>query len=327
MLVLLGGPALLVGAQVLNYPCQPTVGGAFFDLTPLKRSGSFYQGQDLGGQRYELNVCGIINDGKSCQQAGAAMCQVTSEGDTVIIASATSGASPTFSLIDSSDPNQGVQLVFDNEPYPPQSPCYPLGTKRKATIRLQCVPGASAPTIPLMVQEASVCNYQTVIPSKYGCPAPVGGWPKDAEYGGGGLSGGSVLLILFIPGAFLYLAIGILYKRKTQGTTGVESIPNIEFWRALPQLVKDGVQFTMSGCKRNAQHDFIAQIREILFNIIVSMNFRSLRLSQYWICDASKCTGAALLHTLVTVLFFDWRTLLQLSSFRYLPFVDDSKEA
>eukprot|EP00457_Paulinella_chromatophora_P013937 gb/GEZN01014300.1/.p1 GENE.gb/GEZN01014300.1/~~gb/GEZN01014300.1/.p1 ORF type:complete len:289 (+),score=18.62 gb/GEZN01014300.1/:81-869(+) len=249
MLFLLSSLALrLTRAQNLNYDCQPTVGGVFFDYTPLKRSGSGYVGTDTDGARYELNICGVISDGKSCGAAGGSMCQIATDGSTIVIASGTSGAAPTYSLIDQRNPQSGLKLSFDNEPRPPAVPCFPMGLYRKATITLQCVPGAHIPTTPLQVTESSTCNYQVILPSKYGCPAPVGGWPKFAD-DEGGLSSGSVLLILIIPGAALYFVIGFLYKSKTQGTSGVESIPNIDFWRSLPQLVKEGIRFTMRGCK------------------------------------------------------------------------------
>jgi len=39
-------------------------------------------------------------------------------------------------------------------------------------------------------------------------------------------------------GGFLYIAIGMAYNYKFKGQTGVEMIPNIEFWRGLPSLLK-----------------------------------------------------------------------------------------
>ena len=39
-------------------------------------------------------------------------------------------------------------------------------------------------------------------------------------------------------GGFLYVAIGVAYNYKFKGQTGVEMVPNIEFWRSLPGLLK-----------------------------------------------------------------------------------------
>jgi len=77
----------------------------------------------------------------------------------------------------------------------------------------------------------------------------------DANCGGGGnkpdggLSGGWVFIIILIVLIPVYVAIGCVYKAKTKGTTGMESCPNIDFWRDLPGLVKDGFRFTFSKCR------------------------------------------------------------------------------
>lgn len=67
---------------------------------------------------------------------------------------------------------------------------------------------------------------------------------------GGGLSLGSIICIIILVGIILYLAVGFgLYKKA--GGTGVSAaiIPNLDFWKALPGLVKDGVEFTVMKIK------------------------------------------------------------------------------
>jgi hypothetical protein len=63
------------------------------------------------------------------------------------------------------------------------------------------------------------------------------------------LSGGSIFLIVLVCVAIFYPLIGCVYNRHTKGTVGFESCPNLEMWRALPGLVRDGVIFTFR-CKR-----------------------------------------------------------------------------
>jgi len=46
-----------------------------------------------------------------------------------------------------------------------------------------------------------------------------------------------------LVGSFLYVGGGCLFKRQKQGTQGMESCPNVDFWRGLPGLVKDGAAF------------------------------------------------------------------------------------
>ncbi|KAJ9461638.1 hypothetical protein DIPPA_15423 [Diplonema papillatum] len=59
----------------------------------------------------------------------------------------------------------------------------------------------------------------------------------------GGLTGGGVFLILFFVGFFVYFAAGSAYMYKVKGETGVNVIPNVELWKGLPGLMKDGAAF------------------------------------------------------------------------------------
>ncbi|CAH3145207.1 unnamed protein product [Porites lobata] len=63
--------------------------------------------------------------------------------------------------------------------------------------------------------------------------------PKDV------LSVGSILLIVFFPGIFLYCVVGALIN-KGSGKTGKDMIPNAKFWSNLPGLISDGFSFVIS---------------------------------------------------------------------------------
>jgi len=80
------------------------------------------------------------------------------------------------------------------------------------------------------------CYFVGVMKSKYACPS--------RNTGKSGLSGGSVFVIMFFVVGAMYFGGGIAYKYKRKGTTGIESIPNIDFWRTLPGLVKDGCRYS-----------------------------------------------------------------------------------
>jgi len=58
--------------------------------------------------------------------------------------------------------------------------------------------------------------------------------------------GAPFLLATFI-GFSVYLVSGVMLQQKRHGLAGIESVPNIEFWRGLPSLVKDGMRFSL-GC-------------------------------------------------------------------------------
>lgn len=52
------------------------------------------------------------------------------------------------------------------------------------------------------------------------------------------MSTGAVLVIILITIIFIYLGFGILFKIFVAGASGIEIIPNIEFWQDLPALIR-----------------------------------------------------------------------------------------
>lgn len=47
----------------------------------------------------------------------------------------------------------------------------------------------------------------------------------------------------------VYTVAGCAYKHFRIGTQGIESCPNIDFWRELPGLCKDGCIFFWQKCR------------------------------------------------------------------------------
>lgn len=68
-----------------------------------------------------------------------------------------------------------------------------------------------------------------------------------------GRSLGSTLLIIFFAFVIFYLVLGICTKKFLMGATGIEVIPNLGFWSELPNLVRDGWLFMISGFKLPAR--------------------------------------------------------------------------
>ncbi|VDI27678.1 cation-dependent mannose-6-phosphate receptor [Mytilus galloprovincialis] len=73
----------------------------------------------------------------------------------------------------------------------------------------------------------------------------------------GGLSIGSVLLLIFFIVLIIYLVGGILFMKFMRGASGVEMVPNLEQWKGLPSLIKDGFVFVSKGCKANTTYSQI----------------------------------------------------------------------
>jgi len=170
---------------------------------------------------------------------------------------------PTVSLVDSGNPGRGPKLSFTNGDtvralFPRTAllltcslplalsfvQCWTYQGQIQRTVHVNVECGQAYTGKIDVTEDTNTCTFTVTLPAQGKCKVPGGG--SDGK----GLSGGSVFLIIFFVSAFLYVTIGCIYKRKKQGTTGIEACPNIDFWRELPGLVKDGIKCTLSGFKR-----------------------------------------------------------------------------
>jgi len=99
---------------------------------------------------------------------------------------------------------------------------------------------ATADTKLAFVTDASdACQYTLTYGTPHACPGDSGGGGSSS-----GLSGGWIFIIILLVGTFLYVVIGCVYKGKQLGATGMERCPQVDFWRELPGLAKEGCRFT-----------------------------------------------------------------------------------
>eukprot|EP00042_Codosiga_hollandica_P035351 m.261576 g.261576 ORF g.261576 m.261576 type:complete len:261 (+) comp54613_c0_seq1:1716-2498(+) len=69
--------------------------------------------------------------------------------------------------------------------------------------------------------------------------------PSPHSSSSSNLSGGSIfLLVLFVGLLFPYLVGGVLFNKYKRQLSGIELIPNIEFWRVVLKDIKDGFRYT-----------------------------------------------------------------------------------
>ena len=108
--------------------------------------------------------------------------------------------------------------------------------------------------IPMALQNAPYNDYNDqagnvnlVVASAQACPKSTAAKPKPKSQLFGGLVWGWWVVIGFGVVVFLYLAIGMTYNYKKLGKTGFEMVPNSEFWRDFPGLVKDGLKFSYAN--------------------------------------------------------------------------------
>jgi len=90
--------------------------------------------------------------------------------------------------------------------------------------------------------EGSNCQYSFVGGSKYACVGASCGcwsccwWCFDYGY---------IIIICFVLLVITYLVLGGIYQFYKNEARGIDIIPNLEFWKALPFLIKDGFIFTI----------------------------------------------------------------------------------
>eukprot|EP01115_Flamella_aegyptia_P001939 TRINITY_DN1321_c1_g1_i1.p1 TRINITY_DN1321_c1_g1~~TRINITY_DN1321_c1_g1_i1.p1 ORF type:complete len:188 (-),score=27.31 TRINITY_DN1321_c1_g1_i1:121-684(-) len=126
---------------------------------------------------------------------------------------------------------------------------------RQSTINIECDKDAGQGTI-TSASERSTCNYYVYMKSKYACgykslkDAQNGGSKKSKSKGAGDYWGW-IILSLSITGFVAYIIIGMAVKYKKYDARGVEMIPNINFWKDFPFLIKDGVFFTIQKVSCN----------------------------------------------------------------------------
>jgi hypothetical protein len=231
-------------SAVLSQHCNWTdpVSGARFDLSSLTLQEGFYEGSSEP-YLWKLDVCHVVPDTSACAEELGVLCQFDN-GD-YMSAWATWGrtdqpeAYPQWSVIDD-DPTRGVQLNFTNGyPY-----CQNQGRRfnRSSLIKFLCTPGKTD-TMNFTIVEDNPCFWIAQLESQYACAETSS--PEAAK-----LSIGSILLIVLVVAIPLYILIGCIYNTKKHQTKGTDSCPNVEFWRDLPALVRDGCRFTFRGCKK-----------------------------------------------------------------------------
>jgi len=224
--------------KTLSSTCAYTAtDGSYYDLSSLTNEYSI----SANDYNYKVMICRTLPT--TCYGMTQSVCRISVWGG-VEYACGTSAAQ-TFR--DYSQTSQGVVVFYDGG-----EACG--GTPRTSTVNVICDSSTEANLV--SATEASGCDLIFNLRSRHACPGSgssggsSGGSSSSGGRGGGGggssgpLSGGSIILIIVSVGIVVYLIAGVFYKVKFVGAEGVERVPNVEFWTALPGLVKDGFAFT-----------------------------------------------------------------------------------
>lgn len=118
---------------------------------------------------------------------------------------------------------------------------------RTAHVQLQCV-GTQSTTTVTASGEQIPDNYYFTVSGNITCPVMTANTNPGND--GGGITFGSVLVIIFFTIVVFYLVLGSLYMRFRKNATGKDIIPNYSVWVRLFSSAKDGAIFVI-GRKRS----------------------------------------------------------------------------
>jgi len=215
----------------------------------MKKSSGYYTGTD-GSYDYEMNVCDVVQTVSACTSAGALICQfkLGTLDYVATVASWTKAPDATWSIMNATNPAQGARQTYKNG-----DTCIIFGQPRERTAVVNYFCDSANSNSFTISEDPNTCTFTINMKSKYACAGGGGG-------GGGGsdddLSGGWIFIIILVVLIPVYVVVGCVYKATKQGTTGIESCPNIDFWRDLPSLIKDGFRFALSGCKKGGDSHY-----------------------------------------------------------------------
>lgn len=173
-------------------------------------------------------ACGSVNNTMATKGVTRANC-IQAYGSA---AKLTTGTLPT-----TSDASAGVQLSFTGGPR-----CAGLAGQQSSVVyNVRCGDaGADTPYSGASVSVSSDgCTATFELTAPAGCPLPHPA--PDAR-----ISGGWVFLILLFSFTVTYCGVGMLFKAAYRRATGMEIVPNVDFWRATLRNIQLGAAVVWS---------------------------------------------------------------------------------
>jgi hypothetical protein len=230
--------ALMILAASGQSDCKGKVGKYEYDLTPLaqKLGAVDLQTQDGGNppQTYYYRVCGVVSN-NFCQTVDD-MTPAVCQKDTRIPAEfhdCGNQKTARFQKLPSGSDSDGFTLSYTG------------GQDGRASMIYFKCDKSKDPGVFSFVKEDPVKTYDLQYLSKWACPTNGGGGGGGGggDDDDGGISGGWIFIIILSSLLVLYLVGGVAFNKFYRHHEGKEIIPNVEFWLALPGLVKDGHLF------------------------------------------------------------------------------------
>jgi len=222
-----------LNAQTTFYSCNWTnsATGDIYNFNPLLNNNTDYFEQTSAWKVW-INVCRqLVSTLCGTNVAG---CQQWDPNNSGGKASIGATASQSFAYGTQYSGSTGLMLKYGGGALANNIP-------RSMEIDFICSPGSGIGTPSYVTEVSSSATYIFTWTTQYACST-------NGGTGGttGGLSGGSIFLIIFFVAIFVYFAAGVGYMKFRKQATGVELIPNVDFWASIPGLCKDGVKFLIS---------------------------------------------------------------------------------
>jgi len=107
---------------------------------------------------------------------------------------------------------------------------------RSVSIRYTCAPTYLPPTAGQPDPDVNPPHYIIEFKGPAACAGAAGG--------SGGTSWGTLFCILFPVACATYVGAGYAYNYKYREMRGVDAVPQLEYWKQVPGLVKDGCKYS-----------------------------------------------------------------------------------
>lgn len=218
-------------------PCSCTNSKGKIDLSPLASStGAKFKDvkEETGDDLFSYNPCNDFSEGgDGCIGVAACQIQVAEPNRYYNL-----GSQASAKFVTNQDNSVQIEYIADT------------GFKRTAEVKLVCEESTEFKFD--VTGETTPGRYVMTLTSKYACPT---GGPGPGT--GGTISVGTILLIVFISLAFVYVILGVVFQSYVRKAEGRERIPNYTFWTSLPGYIKDGAIFVVRRGKNGKSYDNI----------------------------------------------------------------------
>lgn len=215
------------------------VKGYKYDLKALRDLGTMTEMIDRA--QYSFVICGRHRDRcgeEECKDNNEFSACVADVFDDFCIGLASAGS-------DKFDADNGVLKITHGNGDKFRDACFE-NKRSEVRYEIKCNEEATGtPKLDISFPQCPSSDYAVVVKFEHKAGCPIGKAKK--------LSAGSVMLIIIFVGIAVYLIAGISINAFAREKRGIEMVPNLEFWKGMPGLIKDGFNFMI--CRNTEKYE------------------------------------------------------------------------